>query len=276
MCGQKIALADAFCNGPFTGNPAAVCILDGPAEDAWMQRVAMEMNQAETAFVYPFKASGNFNLRWFTPAAEVDLCGHATLASAHVLWETNPELPARLNFETRSGMLFAERSISIDRITLDFPSAPPSFEASIPGITGLLGCDEISMVRSGLTRFDALVHVNSATAVRTAVPDMRALAALPVRGVILTAESDLQGADFVSRFFAPGVAVPEDPVTGSAHCSLAPYWSRLLGRNSLVGKQLSMRGGTVLTELCGDRVKLSGRAVTVLRGELQQAACVIR
>jgi PhzF family phenazine biosynthesis protein len=272
MPGTQIALVDAFCSGAFTGNPAAVCLLEQEADARWMQQLAMEMNQAETAFVVPANIPGSFQLRWFTPTAEVDLCGHATLASASLLWEVCPGLPDALSFETRSGTLLASRGAE-GKITLDFPAAPPYFTRSVPGLAALLGCKEETVICSGLTRFDAFLHVNSTEAVLQASPDMRALAELPVRGVIITAASDRQDADFVSRFFAPAVGVPEDPVTGSAHCSLSPYWSSQLGRNKLVGKQLSKRGGTVETELRGDRVLLSGRAVTVLYGQLQPLAC---
>lgn len=257
-------LVDAFADAPFRGNPAAVCLLDRAAPEAWMQRVAAEMNLSETAFLVARDEQAEFDLRWFTPTVEVDLCGHATLASAHVLWETEraaPDVPIR--FHTRSGVLTAERD---ERgIALDFPATPPEPAAAPDDLADALGIEPRYVARS---RFDYIVEVEDEQAVRDLAPDHAALGRIRgTRGVIVTAPGTA-GADFVSRFFAPAAGVDEDPVTGSAHCCLAPYWAERLGRTALVGYQASKRGGTVHVELDGDRVRLGGRAVTVLRGEL--------
>jgi PhzF family phenazine biosynthesis protein len=255
---------DAFADGPFTGNPAAVCLLAEPREDAWMQDVAREMNLSETAFLR--RRPDGFTLRWFTPVVEVDLCGHATLASAHVLWESG-ELPAgeTARFHSRSGPLAAVRRDG--RIEMDFPSKP---ESPAPVPEGLLEALGAAAVHVGRNVFDYLVEVESEDVVRRLRPDSSRIARLPVRGVIVTARAAAPGAgyDFVSRFFAPAAGVAEDPVTGSAHCALAPYWAAKLGRDRLVGRQLSARGGTVHVRVAGDRVMLGGNAVTVMRGEL--------
>lgn len=255
-------LVDAFTREPFAGNPAGVVLLDRPGPDAWMQEVAREMNQAETAFLLPREEG--FGLRWFTPAVEVDLCGHATLASAHVLWEEG-RLPeqAEARFETRSGLLRASRQDGW--IVLDFPATPAGPCAPPAGLLPALGLTRGEVRRS---RFDYLVVIDDPARLRRLDPDLGALRSIEARGVIVTAPSDRPDADFLSRFFAPRSGVPEDPVTGSAHCTLAPYWSALLGRKSLVGFQASARGGLVRTELAGERVRLSGQAVTVARGEL--------
>jgi predicted PhzF superfamily epimerase YddE/YHI9 len=220
------------------------------------------MNLAETAFLV--RRGDGFDLRWFTPAAEVDLCGHATLASAHALWEEDhlpPEATAR--FQTRSGLLTAERRDGL--IWLDFPATPPVDAAAPPDLTAGLAT---TMVSVGRTPFDYLVVLESEAAVRGLGPDLGRLARLPVRGVIVTAPSATDEQDFVSRFFAPAVGVPEDPVTGSAHCALAPYWANRLGRRDLRGYQASARGGLVHVRVRGERVLLGGQAVTVARGEL--------
>ena len=221
------------------------------------------MNLSETAFLVP--REGGYDLRWFTPAAEVDLCGHATLASAHVLWETERAAPAApIRFHTRSGVLSAERD-EHDYITLDFPATPPEPADAPGGLTEALGLEPRHVARS---RFDYVVELDDEQAVRDLAPDLAALGRIKgTRGVIVTAPG-ADGHDFVSRFFAPAAGVDEDPVTGSAHCCLTPYWAGKLGRNTLVGYQASKRGGTVSVELVGDRVRLGGRAVTVLRGEL--------
>lgn len=253
---------DAFADAAFRGNPAAVCLLDAPASAEWMQQVAAEMNLSETAFLDP--RDDGWHLRWFTPTTEVDLCGHATLASAHVLWETSrlgAAAPAR--FHTRSGVLIATRDG--EEITLDFPATPPA-PAAAPD--GLLDALRIEPQHVGRSRFDYLIEVADAAAVQDLAPDFAALSRVDARGVIVTSRGDGSGADFVSRFFAPAAGVDEDPVTGSAHCCLAPYWSGKLGRADLVGYQASRRGGTVRVHADGDRVRLSGRAVTVFRGEL--------
>jgi PhzF family phenazine biosynthesis protein len=255
---------DAFTDKPFTGNPAAVCLLPRPADEHWMQSVATEMNLSETAFVTPIEQAV-FGLRWFTPAAEVDLCGHATLAAAHVLWETSAVAGANpIRFHTRSGELVCSRRENW--IEMDFPSLESHPAPPPPGLLESLGVAPIHVAAS---RFDHLVRVKSEAEVRAVNPDFRALAAIQTRGVILTAPSDDPAFDFVSRCFAPSVGVDEDPVTGSAHCCLGPYWSRILNRSTLTARQLSRRSGIVRAEIRGDRVILSGQAVTVHRGELQ-------
>lgn len=271
-----VAQVDAFTDRPFSGNPAAVCLLLESREDAWLQSVAAEMNLSETAFLTP-KASteeDEYALRWFTPATEVDLCGHATLASAHVLWEAGHVPPGRpIRFETRSGPLVCERRGSGDVIWMDFPAVEarelPAEEAGtlLPAVTEALGADVVRLARN---RFDLLIELPSEGAVRDLRPDLARLAAIDARGVAVTAAAadPTVGYDFVSRFFAPRVGVPEDPVTGSAHCCLGSWWSPRLGRDRLTGYQASPRGGSVLLELAGERVHLGGRAVTVMTGEL--------
>ena len=258
---------DAFTDTAFAGNPAAVCLLPAAREDDWLQAVAAEMNLSETAFLRPHP-DGGYRLRWFTPTHEVDLCGHATLASAHVLWTEGllaPEAPAR--FRTASGALTAIRDD--EWITMDVPTDPPRPVA--PPASLLDGLGATDPVYVGRTDRDFLVHLPAAEAVRALDPTFSMLAALDARGVIATAAADREDADVVSRFFAPGVGVPEDPVTGSAHCALGPYWADRLGRTTLTGRQVSARGGTVHVALPSpdaDRVDLSGQAVTTLRGRL--------
>jgi PhzF family phenazine biosynthesis protein len=268
--GLDLYQVDAFTDRVFAGNPAAVCLLPAPRPAAWMQSVAREMNLSETAFLVP-RADSGFDLRWFTPAVEVELCGHATLASAHVLWETGRLGAAETaRFHTLSGLLTAERrggaEGSAGDIELDFPAnrveevAPPA---------GLLEAFEGVKPRFvGKSRFDYLLELETEDMVRSAAPDCARLRTLPVRGVIITATGGSGPYDFVSRFFAPGAGVDEDPVTGSAHCTLGPYWSERLGKSSFRAFQASARGGELRVEAVGDRVKLGGRAVTVLRGEL--------
>ena len=259
---QRFTQVDAFTNRPFTGNPAAVCLLPEAADPAWMQQVAREMNVAETAFLV--RQADGFDLRWFTPSTEVDLCGHATLASAHVLWEEQQlRSDETARFHTRSGVLTASRDPSL--IWLDFPATPSQPAAVAPDLAGGIGS---GMRYVGRTAFDYLVELDSESAVRDLVPDLNQLARLPVRGVIVTARSESGSYDFVSRFFAPAAGVPEDPVTGSAHCGLAPFWAERLNRAELVGYQASQRGGVVRVRLEKGRVRLGGQAVTVLRGEL--------
>jgi predicted PhzF superfamily epimerase YddE/YHI9 len=252
---------DAFTDRPFAGNPAAVCLLDEPRDERWMQDVAREMNLSETAFLEP--TGDGFGLRWFTPAVEIDLCGHATLASAHVLWETGTLDPAATGrFHTRSGLLTAERRG--EWIELDFPARPVE---ETPPPAGLLEVfSEPGFV--GKSRYDYLLELSSEEAVRKSAPDPRVLSALGVRGVIITARASSSPFDFVSRFFAPGSGIDEDPVTGSAHCTLGPYWAPRLGKEDLLAYQASARGGVVKVRVVGDRVKLGGQAVTVLRGRL--------
>ena len=258
----RIVQVDAFTDRPFAGNPAAVCVLPAPRPDAWMRDVAREMNLSETAFLV--RGDDGFSLRWFTPAVEVDLCGHATLASAHVLWEDG-HLPAgaEARFHTRSGLLTARpRGAWIE---MDFPATPEQAAAPPAGLLEALGVEALYV---GRNQFDYLVEVSSETAVREARPNFSALAKVEARGIIITARASTAGFDFVSRFFAPAVGIDEDPVTGSAHCCLGPYWSRRLGRTEFTALQNSARGGVVRVAVAGDRVMLGGQAVTVMRGEL--------
>lgn len=259
----RITQVDAFTNRPFAGNPAAVCILAKAADPGWMLNVAREMNLAETAFLVP--KNGEYDLRWFTPAVEVDLCGHATLASAHVLWEDGHlKSDAEARFHTKSGLLTATKNKSW--IALNFPATPVTAAPPPAGLIDALGATPTFVGRS---RFDYLVAVDSEATVRALAPDLAALSRVQSRGVIVTSATDESSQyDFVSRFFAPQSGVPEDPVTGSAHCALAPYWAVKLGRTDLAAYQASARGGEVLLRLLGDRVELSGEAVTVLRGEI--------
>jgi PhzF family phenazine biosynthesis protein len=258
---------DAFTDRPFAGNPAAVCILTEKPEDAWLQSVASEMNLPETAFLR--REGTAWQLRWFTPAVEVDLCGHATLASAHVLWEAGYADPSRtLAFRTKSGDLFAARRNEM--IELDFPALPATPADPPAGLIEALG---VTLPRfAGKNLFDTLLELPSERSVRDARPDFHAVAAAcgSMRGVIITAPSDAPDFDFVSRFFAPAAGIDEDPVTGSAHCCLGPFWAQRLGKKELVGYQASRRGGTVRVRVLGKRVGLGGRAVTVLRGELRE------
>jgi PhzF family phenazine biosynthesis protein len=257
-----IVFVDAFTSEPFAGNPAAVCVLPEPREATWMQRVAREMNLAETAFLD--RTTDGFNLRWFTPTVEVDLCGHATLAGAHVLWETGQVgATETIRFHTRSGVLTAVRRD--DWIELDFPVTP---EAPVEIPRDLVEALGALPSYVGKSRFDYLVELDSEAAVRSLRPDFRLLQTIPARGVIVTSRSSMAGCDFVSRFFAPASGIDEDPVTGSAHSSLAFFWSRRLHKNRFIARQLSERGGLLRVELDGDRVRLSGQAVTVIRGEL--------
>jgi PhzF family phenazine biosynthesis protein len=259
---QRFSQIDAFTDRPFAGNPAAVCVLPAPRDAGWMQQVASEMNLAETAFLV--RRAEGYDLRWFTPAAEVDLCGHATLASAHLLWEEGHlKQPETATFHTRSGVLSARRHGSM--IWLDFPATPVRPATMLPDLERAVGAP-IKFL--GRTAFDYLVEVESEAAVRSLEPDLTLIALLPVRGVVVTARSGDGRHDFVSRFFAPQQGIPEDPVTGSAHCGLGPFWASRLGTNELAGYQASARGGTVLVRVAGDRVHLGGQAVTVLRGEL--------
>jgi PhzF family phenazine biosynthesis protein len=260
---------DAFTDRPFAGNPAAICLLDQPGDARWMQDVAREMNLSETAFLHPMGDDRDgFHLRWFTPAVEIELCGHATLASAHVLWETGRLDPASTaRFHTLSGLLTADAQG--DWIELDFPAKPVEEVSPPEGLIQALGGEPREPRFIGKSRFDYLVELPSEEAVRSTVPDHSRLRTLPVRGVIVTARGDAGGPyDFVSRFFAPGSGVDEDPVTGSAHCTLGPYWAGKLGKQDFLAYQASARGGVVRVRVTGDRVKLGGQAVTVLRGRL--------
>jgi PhzF family phenazine biosynthesis protein len=258
---QSVIQVDAFAERPFGGNPAAVCVTDGPRDEQWMQNVAMEMNLSETAFLHP--EGDGYRLRWFTPAVEVALCGHATLASAHVLWETGVlAADAEARFHTHSGLLTCRRDG--DWIWMDFPAKPEQATEAPEGLARALGAEPVYVGRS---QFDVLVEVASEDVVTGLAPDIAALGRVDARGVIVTARASRAGADFVSRFFAPTAGVNEDPVTGSAHCVLAPYWAAKLGRAELTGYQASRRGGHVRVRAAADRVHLGGRAVTVMRGE---------
>lgn len=265
---------DAFTDRPFAGNPAAVCLLSEPRDADWMQAVASEMNLSETAFPVPrARPEEGYDLRWFTPVAEVELCGHATLATAHVLWQSGRlerATPAR--FQTASGPLTA---VARDGwIAMDFPSYEVEPQpAGAHEVAAALGAEPLFVGRS---RFDLLVELGAEEAVRRLAPDTGRLAALDARGVIVTARASSPGFDFVSRFFAPRVGVPEDPVTGSAHCCLGPYWATKLGRRELTGYQASPRGGVVRLAVAPGgregRVELAGRAVTVVEGALRDEA----
>ena len=260
--GEIIIQIDAFTDRPFRGNPAAVCILSRHRDDTWMQNVAREMNLSETAFLE--KREDGFNLRWFTPTVEVELCGHATLASAHALWEIgylNPKEQAR--FFTKSGLLTA--ALMDDWIEMNFPVEPETAASAPPDLSRALG---VGFTYVGKNRFDYLVEIDSEESIRRINPDFSLLATIPMRGVIVTSPSSSTEYDFVSRFFAPQVGVNEDPVTGSAHCCLGPYWGAWLGKHETVGYQASSRGGIVRVRMDKDRVYLGGQAVTVLRGEL--------
>jgi len=257
----SIYQVDAFTSQPFQGNPAAVCLLDQPRPDDWMQAIASEMNLSETAFLLP--EGDGWRLRWFTPAVEVDLCGHATLASAHVLFQTGRLAAGGMaHFYTRSGLLTARQAGSW--IEMDFP-AKPAQEAHLP--EGILKAMRVEPVFTALSQFDALLEVGSETEVRAARPDFTLLREIPVRGVILTSQASGEY-DFISRFFAPRVGVNEDPVTGSAHSVLAPYWAARLNKRDLLAYQASARGGELRLHLEGDRVQIAGQAVMVLVGKL--------
>lgn len=265
MAGVPLWHVDAFTDRPFGGNPAAVCVLPVERDAVWLQAVAAEMNLSETAFIR--RRDDGFELRWFAPAVEVDLCGHATLASAHALWE-NGYAPhgETIRFHTRSGVLTATQRGAL--IELDFPATPVEETPPPPGLLESLGVDEQQVLVAGRTKFDRLIAVRSAAAVRQLTPNFALLASVQTRGIIVTAESDDANYDFVSRFFCPSVGVNEDPVTGSAHCALTPFWASRLGKETFTAYQASARGGVVQTELQGDRVLLAGQAVTVVRGEL--------
>jgi PhzF family phenazine biosynthesis protein len=263
---HRFTQVDAFTDRPFAGNPAAVFVLDAPRDAGWMQAVAREMNLSETSFL--LREADAYRLRWFTPTVEVSLCGHATLAAAHALWDEGhllPSLPAQ--FLTRSGPLTATRRG--EEIEMDFPAKPADPTEPPPGLADALG---VAVCAAGQNGLDFLVEVASEADLRAMQPNLSRLGELPVRGVIVTSRSATPEFDFVSRFFAPQSGVPEDPVTGSAHCCLAPYWGERLGKTEMVGYQTSQRGGVVRVRWMGPRVVLAGRAVTVVRGELVGAA----
>jgi PhzF family phenazine biosynthesis protein len=260
--GVEIYQVDAFTERPFKGNPAAVCILVKEMDETGMQNVASEMNLSETAFLH--RQEDGFSLRWFTPAVEVELCGHATLASAHILWETGLlKEKEQARFHTLSGLLTAVKKG--EEIKLNFPARP---DEPVSAPQGLIEALNIVPKYVGKTRHDYLLELDSEEAVRNLSPDFAMLKGLSTRGIIVTSVATTGGFDFVSRFFAPGAGIDEDPVTGAAHCCLGPYWSTRLGKNELLAYQASARGGIVRVRVEGDRVILGGRAVTILRGEL--------
>lgn len=260
---MKIFQVDSFAHRPFSGNPAAVCVLDHTPDDSWLQGVALDMNLSETAFL--LKEAAGWRLRWFTPAVEVDLCGHATLAAAHILYSYAYEAAdATIRFHTRSGELQVQKEG--DWLQMNFPAEKPTAAPPPDGMLEALGC-KASFI--GKNRMDYLIEVASESQLRELDPDFQSLRKIPARGMIVTAQADsAKGYDFASRFFGPAVGVDEDPVTGSAHCALAPYWAEKLGRDKLVGYQASARGGIVRTEVRGERVLLGGQALTVFEGEL--------
>ena len=260
----RFAQIDAFTSEPFSGNPAAVCVMSEARGDQWMQQVAQEMNLSETAFLVR-RSDGAYDLRWFTPSVEVALCGHATLASAHALWEGG-HLPGdeTARFQTKSGLLTAVKSG--DWIELDFPATPAAPADPPAGLIEALGATPRYV---GKSRFDYVIELESEAVVTGLQPDFARLRTLPVRGVMVTSRASTPGWDFVTRFFAPGSGIDEDPVTGSAHCCLMPYWSERLRLTELVARQVSPRGGTLRLALHGDRVKLRGQAVTIVTGELR-------
>jgi predicted PhzF superfamily epimerase YddE/YHI9 len=258
----RIVTVDAFTNAAFAGNPAAVCLLQAPEPEEWMRKVAREMNLSETAFLLPHE--DGYHLRWLTPAVEVDLCGHATVASAHVLWQDG-HLPrgAQARFHTRSGLLTADQRG--DWIELNFPVKIATVAEPPAELLPSLGVQALAVAKNA---FDYLVEVESEEIVRAMAPDFTRLRKIPVRGVMVTSRSSTAGFDFISRFFAPGSGIDEDPVTGSSHTALAPYWGGKLGKSEMTGYQASPRGGVVRVRLDGDRVILGGQAVTVMEAQL--------
>ncbi len=260
--GLTISQVDAFTDKPFAGNPAAVCVLPGPADERWMQDIAREMNLSETAFLH--RRGDGFELRWFAPITEVDLCGHATLATAHILWEEGHlDAQETARFHTRSGLLTAAKQGKW--IELDFPAEPDNPADAPPELLRALA---VKPNYVGRNRFDYLLEVDSEEVLRKLRPDWNLLMTVPTRGVIVTSPSDSAAYDFVVRFFAPRAGINEDPVTGSAYCCLGPHWGRRLGRAEFVAYQASERGGTVQVRVGRDRVYIAGQAVTILRGEL--------
>lgn len=262
--GHPLFQVDAFAKAPFSGNPAAVCILNGPVEDAWMQKLAAEMNLSETAFL--FREADGFGLRWFTPILEVDLCGHATLAAAHVLWETaNLPKEETARFHTKSGLLTAV--LKDDWIEMDFPAQAVKPIEPPAGLCSALGAEGVFHGTDGT---DCLVEFVLEADLKKLKPDFTALRGFPFRGIVVTAPAENPDFDFVSRFFAPSVGIDEDPVTGSAHCTLGPFWSKRLGKTQLMAFQASKRGGVLKVTVKNNRVLLSGQAVTVFSGSLAQ------
>lgn len=260
---QRYTIVDAFTPRPFAGNPAAVLVLPAPREAAWMQLVAREFNLSETAFLV--RRADGFDLRWFTPEVEVELCGHATLASAHTIWELGLLPPGETaRFHTESGVLLARRDG--EWIELDFPARIQQAAAPPVGLVEALG---VTPVYVGRWHDDWLLELGSEVEVRDARPDHTRLGTVGVRGAMITAAAATEGLDFVSRFFVPGAGIAEDPVTGSAHCCLTPYWAGRLGRDAMTAFQASARGGVLRVRLGGERVRIGGQAVTVAQGELR-------
>ena len=260
---KRFYWVDAFTDRPYTGNPAAVCLLEQPGRTDWMQALAAEINLSETAFLHP--GSDGYDLRWFTPGAEVDLCGHATLASAHVLWSEGFLSPGKqARFQTRSGLLTALQ-LSDGWIELEFPQTP---EEEAPAPAGLIEALGVKPLYVGRSRFDYLIEVYSEETVRLLKPDFARMKEVKTRGVMVTSRADSPDLDFVSRFFAPSVGVDEDPVTGSAHCCLGPFWQTRLRKNELSAFQASARGGRLLLRIGREQVYIRGQAVTLVRGEL--------
>ncbi|MDJ1470050.1 PhzF family phenazine biosynthesis protein [Cytophagaceae bacterium DM2B3-1] len=259
---MNIYQVDAFTQRIFGGNPAAVCLLEEPAKEEWMQNLAMEMNLSETAFAWP--EEDGYRLRWFTPKVEVDLCGHATLATSHILWQLQKlSHDDTARFFTRSGLLTCTKNS--DWIEMDFP-AKQAIEVTAPeGLTEALGVNPIFV---GNNKMDYLIEIESEEVLRNLQPNFSELSKLPIRGTIVTASSQSTDYDFISRFFAPAVGVNEDPVTGSAHTALGPYWAAKLSKTTMTGFQASARGGVVKVRLVNDRVLLGGQAITVMKGEL--------
>jgi len=259
---MNINIVDAFTYKPFTGNPAAVCVLERDIDDDLKQQIAMEMNLSETAFVVIEK--DGFNLRWFTPRTEVELCGHATLASAHILWEEEiVKSHETIKFLTRSGLL--EVSRGNDLINMNFPPEPVN---RVNDADEVHKCIDVNILYAGKNRFDYMLEIESEDNLKSLVPDLDAISRLDCRGLIVTCGSVSDEWDFTSRFFAPKVGINEDPVTGSAHCALGPYWSRKLRKNELAGFQASQRGGMVYVKITDEKVVLSGKAITVMQGNL--------
>lgn len=277
---MTVTVVDAFAERPFEGNPAAVCVLEAPAPEAWMRALAREMNLSETAFVTPGERSASasptsrFALRWLTPEVEVDLCGHATLASAHLLYEDgHVEADTPVRFDTRSGRLTVRRT-GDQTYAMDFPATPP---VEAPVHDGFVEAFGVAPAWTGRTPFDVFVVLESEAAVRGLDVDPALASRIDARGIIVTALADeSEGLDVVSRFFAPGSGVPEDPVTGSAHCAIGPYWAERLGLEAVSCYQASPRGGHVRVRPLGDRVEIEGSAVTVHRSSLEAAALPAR
>lgn len=258
----RIYQVDSFTDKPFAGNPAGVCILDKPADESWMQNIAMEMNLSETSFLWPLESG--YSLRWFTPELEVDLCGHATLAAAHILWEKgflNKDEKAK--FYTKSGLLTCKKDNEF--IEMNFPSEP-EVKVDIPEY--LAEALNINPLYVGKNRFDYLVQIESEEGLRKLKPNFNLLEKIDCRGIIVTSSSKTDKYDFVSRFFAPKAGINEDPVTGSAHCCLVPFWHKITGKTEFNAYQASKRGGEISLKLVDNRVMLKGKAITVIEGAI--------